>query len=134
MGTIILLEIRSDLLLDTHWSLKLEKSLKLVSEELCLTSMEDGLLDLEINRATSILMVHIYHILFSPLDKWFCFLQSCTVKDPNSDFVFNLEPLASEKKYIAMGIGKSYMVMFLFFSKHNTSCPLSSSPLFFAAS
>ncbi|XP_034964504.2 cation-independent mannose-6-phosphate receptor isoform X1 [Zootoca vivipara] len=36
--------------------------------------------------------------------------QSCTVKDPNSDFVFNLEPLASEKKYIAMGIGKSYML------------------------
>uniref|UniRef100_A0A8C5WXI9 Insulin like growth factor 2 receptor n=1 Tax=Laticauda laticaudata TaxID=8630 RepID=A0A8C5WXI9_LATLA len=36
--------------------------------------------------------------------------QSCSVKDPNTGFLYNLEPLALEKAYIVEGIKKSYMV------------------------
>ncbi|XP_006264642.3 cation-independent mannose-6-phosphate receptor [Alligator mississippiensis] len=36
--------------------------------------------------------------------------QSCSVRDPNSGFLFNLQPLASEKGYKASGTGKSYML------------------------
>uniref|UniRef100_A0A670YH54 Insulin like growth factor 2 receptor n=1 Tax=Pseudonaja textilis TaxID=8673 RepID=A0A670YH54_PSETE len=34
----------------------------------------------------------------------------CSVKDPNTGFLYNLEPLALEKAYIVEGIKKSYMV------------------------
>ncbi|CAM5101789.1 unnamed protein product [Eretmochelys imbricata] len=36
--------------------------------------------------------------------------QSCSVRDPNSGFLFNLQPLASEKGYITSGIGKTFML------------------------
>ncbi|KAJ7342167.1 hypothetical protein JRQ81_009332 [Phrynocephalus forsythii] len=36
--------------------------------------------------------------------------QSCSVKDPNTGFVYNLESLASEKSYLIMGIKKEYMI------------------------
>ncbi|XP_051469304.1 cation-independent mannose-6-phosphate receptor isoform X1 [Apus apus] len=36
--------------------------------------------------------------------------QSCSVRDPNTGFLFNLQPLASEKGYMATGIGKTYLL------------------------
>uniref|UniRef100_A0A8C0J7F8 Insulin like growth factor 2 receptor n=1 Tax=Chelonoidis abingdonii TaxID=106734 RepID=A0A8C0J7F8_CHEAB len=36
--------------------------------------------------------------------------QSCSVRDPNSGFLFNMQPLASEKGYITSGIGKTFML------------------------
>ncbi|XP_054826091.1 cation-independent mannose-6-phosphate receptor [Eublepharis macularius] len=36
--------------------------------------------------------------------------QSCSVKDPNSGYEFNLESLASENGYLTMGIGKAYLL------------------------
>ncbi|NWJ02858.1 MPRI protein, partial [Crypturellus undulatus] len=36
--------------------------------------------------------------------------QSCSVRDPNSGFLFNLQPLATEKGYMASGIGKNFML------------------------
>ncbi|OXB70385.1 UNVERIFIED_CONTAM: hypothetical protein H355_002798, partial [Colinus virginianus] len=35
---------------------------------------------------------------------------SCSVRDPNSGFLFNLQPLAAEKGYTATGIGKTYLL------------------------
>uniref|UniRef100_A0A8C4P4C4 Insulin like growth factor 2 receptor n=1 Tax=Dromaius novaehollandiae TaxID=8790 RepID=A0A8C4P4C4_DRONO len=34
--------------------------------------------------------------------------QSCSVRDPNSGFLFNLQPLATAKGYMASGIGKNF--------------------------
>ncbi|XP_065487218.1 cation-independent mannose-6-phosphate receptor [Caloenas nicobarica] len=36
--------------------------------------------------------------------------QSCSVRDPNTGFLFNLQPLASEKGYMASGIGKKFLL------------------------
>uniref|UniRef100_A0A8D2Q893 Insulin like growth factor 2 receptor n=1 Tax=Varanus komodoensis TaxID=61221 RepID=A0A8D2Q893_VARKO len=36
--------------------------------------------------------------------------QTCSVKDPNTGFVYNLEPLASKKAYPVMHAGKGYMI------------------------
>nr|XP_060609655.1 cation-independent mannose-6-phosphate receptor [Anolis sagrei ordinatus] len=36
--------------------------------------------------------------------------QSCSVKDPNTGFVYNLEPLAIDDVYVTVGIGKTYMM------------------------
>uniref|UniRef100_A0A6J0UVP4 Cation-independent mannose-6-phosphate receptor isoform X1 n=1 Tax=Pogona vitticeps TaxID=103695 RepID=A0A6J0UVP4_9SAUR len=36
--------------------------------------------------------------------------QNCSVKDPNTGFVYNLESLASERGYLVMGVGKEYMI------------------------
>uniref|UniRef100_A0A8B9QJA1 Insulin like growth factor 2 receptor n=1 Tax=Apteryx owenii TaxID=8824 RepID=A0A8B9QJA1_APTOW len=36
--------------------------------------------------------------------------QSCSVQDPNSGFLFNLQPLATDKGYMASGIGKKFML------------------------
>ncbi|XP_062980546.1 cation-independent mannose-6-phosphate receptor [Elgaria multicarinata webbii] len=36
--------------------------------------------------------------------------QTCSVKDPNTGFLFNLKPLASEEGYLVKGIKKSYMI------------------------
>ncbi|XP_074023125.1 cation-independent mannose-6-phosphate receptor [Numenius arquata] len=36
--------------------------------------------------------------------------QSCSVRDPNTGFLFNLQPLASEKGYMATGIGKKFLL------------------------
>uniref|UniRef100_A0A8C3PZL1 Insulin like growth factor 2 receptor n=1 Tax=Chrysolophus pictus TaxID=9089 RepID=A0A8C3PZL1_CHRPC len=36
--------------------------------------------------------------------------QSCSVRDPNSGFLFNLQPLAAEKGYTTTGIGKTYLL------------------------
>ncbi|XP_062428306.1 cation-independent mannose-6-phosphate receptor isoform X2 [Rhea pennata] len=36
--------------------------------------------------------------------------QSCSVRDPNSGFLFNLQPLANKKGYMASGIGKKFML------------------------
>lgn len=51
--------------------------------------------------------------------------ESCSVKDPNSGFVYNLESLASEKGYIVSGIGKQYM---LNICGPATDCSTDSSP------
>lgn len=40
-------------------------------------------------------------------------LQSCSVRDPDSGFLFNLQPLATEKGYTTTGIGKTYLVRIL---------------------
>uniref|UniRef100_A0A8C0J8H0 Insulin like growth factor 2 receptor n=1 Tax=Chelonoidis abingdonii TaxID=106734 RepID=A0A8C0J8H0_CHEAB len=37
-------------------------------------------------------------------------VRSCSVRDPNSGFLFNMQPLASEKGYITSGIGKTFML------------------------
>ncbi|XP_064014257.1 cation-independent mannose-6-phosphate receptor [Pogoniulus pusillus] len=36
--------------------------------------------------------------------------QSCSVRDPNTGFLFNLQPLASAKGYMATGIGKKFLL------------------------
>nr|XP_027309114.2 LOW QUALITY PROTEIN: cation-independent mannose-6-phosphate receptor [Anas platyrhynchos] len=36
--------------------------------------------------------------------------QTCSVRDPNSGFLFNLQPLASGKGYMATGIGKKFLL------------------------
>ncbi|XP_013921730.1 PREDICTED: cation-independent mannose-6-phosphate receptor [Thamnophis sirtalis] len=36
--------------------------------------------------------------------------QSCSVKDPNTGFLYNMEPLALEKAYVVEGIRKSFMI------------------------
>uniref|UniRef100_A0A8C8S5J2 Insulin like growth factor 2 receptor n=1 Tax=Pelusios castaneus TaxID=367368 RepID=A0A8C8S5J2_9SAUR len=36
--------------------------------------------------------------------------QSCSVRDPNSGFLFNMQPLASEKGYTTHGIGKDFLL------------------------
>uniref|UniRef100_A0A8B9CPG0 Insulin like growth factor 2 receptor n=1 Tax=Anser brachyrhynchus TaxID=132585 RepID=A0A8B9CPG0_9AVES len=36
--------------------------------------------------------------------------QTCSVRDPNSGFLFNLQPLASGKGYMATGIGKTFLL------------------------
>ncbi|XP_027525200.1 cation-independent mannose-6-phosphate receptor [Corapipo altera] len=36
--------------------------------------------------------------------------QSCSVRDPNTGFLFNLQPLASEKGYMATGSGKNFLL------------------------
>ncbi|NWU92230.1 MPRI protein, partial [Upupa epops] len=36
--------------------------------------------------------------------------QTCSVRDPNTGFLFNLQPLASEKGYMTSGIGKSFLL------------------------
>ena len=39
------------------------------------------------------------------------FLQACSIRDPNSGFVFDLNPLNSSQGYILhSGIGKTFMV------------------------
>lgn len=43
----------------------------------------------------------------------FFFPQSCSVRDPNTGFLFNLQPLASGKGYMATGIGKKFLVRIL---------------------
>lgn len=35
------------------------------------------------------------------------------MRDPNSGFLFDLQPLAAEKGYTATGIGKTYLVRIL---------------------
>lgn len=37
-------------------------------------------------------------------------LQACSIKDPNSGFVFDLNPLNSSQGYVVSGIGKTFMV------------------------
>ncbi|XP_061480276.1 cation-independent mannose-6-phosphate receptor isoform X2 [Rhineura floridana] len=49
--------------------------------------------------------------------------QSCSVENPNTHFVFNLEPLASEKSYFVMRIGKSYMLNICGPAKECTDIP-----------
>lgn len=43
--------------------------------------------------------------LFPPL-----LLQACSVRDPNSGFVFDLNPLNSSQGYVVSGIGKTFLV------------------------
>lgn len=39
-----------------------------------------------------------------------CFLQACSIRDPNSGFVFDLNPLNNTQGYVLLGIGKTFVV------------------------
>ena len=38
------------------------------------------------------------------------FLQACAIRDPNSGYVFDLNPLNSSQGYVVSGIGKTFVV------------------------
>ena len=38
------------------------------------------------------------------------FPQACSIKDPNSGYVFDLNPLNNSQGYVALGIGKMFLV------------------------
>ena len=38
------------------------------------------------------------------------FTQACAIRDPNSGYVFDLNPLNSSEGYVVSGIGKTFLV------------------------
>lgn len=41
------------------------------------------------------------------------FTQACAIRDPNSGYVFDLNPLNSSQGYVVSGIGKTFLVRVL---------------------